>query len=146
LLDRYSLPEAVESLVRAWSEQTGVKAVAATSGAPRELLPEAEAALLRAVQEALANVHKHARARVVNVTLTYIEDRAVIDVVDDGDGFDPPAVRTAVGAQDEGGFGLIAMRERIEQLGGKLVVESKPGEGTAIVAELRAAGGSEEVR
>ena len=60
-------------------------------------------------------------------------------------GFDPAAVRTGVGAQDEGGFGLIAMRERIEQLGGKLVVESTPGEGTAIVAELRAAGGTEEV-
>ena len=100
--------------------------------------------MVRAVQEALSNFHKHARAAAVNVTLTYIEDRVVIDVVDDGDGFDPATVRTAVGAQDEGGFGLIAMRERIEQLGGKLVVESTPGEGTAIVAELRATGGSGE--
>jgi len=146
LLDRYSLPEAVERQVTAWSEQTGVKAVVATNGAPRELLPEAETALLRAIQEALTNIHKHARAGVVNVTLTYIEDRVVIDVLDDGDGFDPAAVRAAVGAQDEGGFGLIGMRERIEQLGGKLVVESTPGEGTAIVAELRAAGDIEEVR
>jgi signal transduction histidine kinase len=145
LLDRYSLPEAVERQVKAWSEQTGVKAVVATNGAPQDLLPEAEAALLRAVQEALTNVHKHARAGAVNVTLTYIKDRVVIDVLDDGDGFDPAAVRTGVGAQDEGGFGLIAMRERIEQLGGKLVVESTPGEGTAIVAELRAADGTEEV-
>jgi signal transduction histidine kinase len=146
LLDRYSLTEAVQSLVAEWSEQTGVKAVMATNGAPRELIPEAEAALLRAVQEALTNVHKHARAGAVNVTLTYMEDRVVIDVLDDGDGFDPAAVRTTVGAQDEGGFGLIAMRERIEQLGGKLIVESTPGEGTAIVAELRAAHGIEEVR
>jgi signal transduction histidine kinase len=146
LLDRYPLPEAVERQVMAWSEQTGVKAVVATNGAPRELLPEAEAALLRAAQEALTNVHKHARAGAVNVTLTYIEDRVVIDVLDDGDGFDPAVVRATVGAQDEGGFGLIGMRERIEQLGGKLVVESTPGEGTAIVAELRAAGGIEEVR
>ena len=91
LLDRYSLPEAVQSLVAEWSEQTGVKAVVATNGAPRELIPEAEAALLRAVQEALTNVHKHARAGAVNVTLTYMEDRAVIDVLDDGDGFDPAA-------------------------------------------------------
>jgi signal transduction histidine kinase len=144
LLDRYPLPEAVADLVAGWSEQTGVKAVVATNGAPRELLPEAEAALLRTVQEALTNVHKHARARVVNVTLTYIEDRIVVDVVDDGDGFDPATLGTVVGAQDEGGFGLMAMRERIEQLGGKLVVESTPGEGTAIVAELRAAGGGEE--
>jgi signal transduction histidine kinase len=145
-LDRYPLPEAVRDLVAGWSEQTGVEAVVATNGVPRELLPEAEAALLRTVQEALTNVHKHARAGTVNVTLTCIEDQVVVDVVDDGEGFDPATLgATVIGAQDEGGFGLIAMRERIEQLGGKLVVESTPGEGTAIVAELRAAGGEEDV-
>ena len=136
-LDRYSLPEAVDRLVEAWAEQTGVDATVATNGVQRELLPEAEAALLRAAQEALTNVHKHARASMVNVTLTYMNDRVVIDVLDNGDGFDPTAVTTTVGAQDEGGFGLTAMRERVEQLGGKLIVESAPGEGTAIVVELR---------
>ena len=148
-LDRYSLPEAVDRLVEAWAEQTGVDATVATNGVQRELLPEAEAALLRAAQEALTNVHKHARASMVNVTLTYMNDRVVIDVLDDGDGFDPTAVTTTVGAQDEGGFGLTAMRERVEQLGGKLIVESAPGEGTAIVVELRVSDGPgalEEIR
>ena len=148
-LDRYPLPEAVDRLAKAWADRTGVEAVVATNGAERELLPEAEVALLRAAEEALTNVHKHARASTVHVTLTFMEDRTVIDVLDDGDGFDPAAVTTAVGAQDEGGFGLTAMRERIEQLGGKLIVESTPGEGTAIVAELRVTGGSggiEEIR
>ena len=136
-LDRYSLPEALSRLVLEWSEQTGIEAHGATKGTPRELLPEAEVALLRAAQESLTNIHKHARANTVNVTLTYIEDRAVIDVVDDGVGFDPAAVTTTVGPQDERGFGLTSMRERVEQLGGRLVVETAPGEGTAIVVELR---------
>jgi signal transduction histidine kinase len=136
-LDRYTLPEAVSRLVRDWSEQTGIEAHGSTSGTPRELLPEAEVALLRAAQESLTNVYKHARASNVNVTLTYMDDRVIIDVLDDGDGFDPAAITPAVGPQDERGFGLTAMRERVEQLGGRLAVETAPGEGTAIVVELR---------
>jgi signal transduction histidine kinase len=92
---------------------------------------------LRAAQESLTNVQKHARASKANVTLTYMDDRVVIDVLDDGEGFDPAAVTSAVGAQYEGGFGLTGMRERVEQLGGRLAVESAPGEGTAIVVEVR---------
>ncbi len=71
------------------------------------------------------------------MTLTYMEDRVVIDVLDDGDGFDPAAIAAPVGPQDVRGFGLTAMRERVEQLGGRLAVETAPGEGTAIVVELR---------
>ena len=140
-LDRSSLPEALDRLVKGWSERTGVEARATTNGGPRELLPEVEVALLRTAQEALANIHKHARASAVNVSLTYMEDEVILDVLDDGTGFDPSEPATAVGAQDEGGFGLTAMRERIEQLGGMLVVESATGEGTAIVVELPAIAG-----
>jgi signal transduction histidine kinase len=136
-LDRYSLSEALSNLVREWSEQSGIEARGTTNGTPRELLPEAEVALLRAAQESLTNVHKHASASRVDVTLTYMADRVVIDVVDDGVGFDPAETRPAVGPQDERGFGLTAMRERVEQLGGRLAVETAPGEGTAIAVELR---------
>jgi signal transduction histidine kinase len=136
-LDRYSLPEALGKLVQEWSAQTGVEARGTTNGTPRELLPEAEVALLRAAQESLTNVHKHARASRVDVTLTYMDDRVVVDVVDDGVGFDPAEITPAVGPQDERGFGLTAMRERVEQLGGRLAIETAPGEGTAIAVELR---------
>lgn len=139
-LDRYSLPEALGNLVAEWSDRTGIEARGTTNGTPRGLLPEAEVALLRAAQESLANVHKHARATIVNVTLTYMEDRVVIDVLDDGEGFDPDAVASPVGPQDVRGFGLTSMRERVEQLGGRLAVETAPGEGTAIVVELRDTG------
>ena len=136
-LDRYSLSEALSNLVREWSEQSGIEAREITNGTPRELLPEAEVALVRAAQESLTNIHKHAGASRVDVTLTYMDDRVVIDVVDDGVGFDPAEIRPAVGPQDERGFGLTAMRERVEQLGGRLAVETTPGEGTAIAVELR---------
>jgi signal transduction histidine kinase len=136
-LDRYPLSEALSNLVREWSEQSGIEARETTNGTPRELLPEAEVALVRAAQESLTNVHKHARASRVDVTLTYMNDRVVIDVVDNGVGFDPAEIRPVVGPQDERGFGLTGMRERVEQLGGRLAVETAPGEGTAIAVELR---------
>jgi signal transduction histidine kinase len=100
------------------------------------LAPEAEVALLRTAQEALANVAKHARASRVGVTLSYLEREVALDVRDDGQGFDPAVERSVV--EDErrmsGGFGLVAMRQRIEGLSGTLQVESEPGFGTAISA------------
>jgi signal transduction histidine kinase len=136
-LDRRSLPEALEMLAREWTGDTGIETHVTSSGAACPLRPEAEVALLRAAQESLTNVRKHARARSVNITLSYIGDCVVLDVHDDGVGFDTllPG-RVLLGAQDTGGFGLKAMRERIERLGGTLHVESAPGEGSTIVAEL----------
>ncbi|AUG76192.1 sensor histidine kinase [Kitasatospora sp. MMS16-BH015] len=98
-------------------------------GEPYPLPVEAEVALLRLTQEALANAVRHARAARIAVTLGYLDDEVTLDVYDDGSGFDP----AAVGA---GSFGLHGMRERIAALGGRLTVESAPGEGTAVAASL----------
>ena len=84
--------------------------------------PEAEVALLRTAQEALANVAKHARAARVGLTLSYMERRGALDVRDDGRGFDPTPTHRSTG----GGFGLVAMRQRVEALSGTLQVESEP--------------------
>jgi signal transduction histidine kinase len=135
-LDRHSLSEALNEIAASWSRETGVEAHVVTAGVPHTLLPEAQVALLRTAQEALANVRKHARASKVNITLSYMDDRVVLDVLDDGVGFESARAKTALGAQDAGGFGLIAMRERIELLGGTLLVESVPGGGATLVAEL----------
>ena len=134
--DRRSLSETLEELAKEWSEKSRVEARAVATGTPHSLLPEIEIALLRATQEALANVRKHARATKVNITLSYMDDRVVLDVLDDGVGFDPDRLKNSVGSHDAGGFGLVALRERVEHLGGTLVVESTPGEGTTIVVEL----------
>jgi len=135
-LDRHSLVEALRRLAKGWSKETGVEAHTASSGTPHPLLPEAEVTLLRATQEALANVRKHARASSVNITLSFMDDRVILDVLDDGAGFDTAQLRTGFDPQYTGGFGLTAMRERVDQLGGTLLVESVPGEGTTITIEL----------
>lgn len=98
--------------------------------------------LLRATQEALANVAKHARASRVGLTLSYMEDLVTLDVRDDGVGFEPDARRATGGA--DGGFGLAGMRQRVQRLAGRLVIESEPGGGTAISASVPAipAGGA----
>jgi signal transduction histidine kinase len=144
-LDRRSLSEALDLLAREWSQDTGIEAHAATSGKACPLRPETEVALLRTAQEGLANVRKHARAQSVTITLSYIGDRVVLDLLDDGVGFDTSRLKRVVGAHDTGGFGLRAMRERIEQLGGTLIVESAPGEGTTIVVELLVAPDGPEI-
>jgi signal transduction histidine kinase len=135
ILEGASLPEAIEHLVGRWSEESGVTASTDVTGTARPLPTHAEATLLRATQEALANVRKHARARNVAVTLSYMVDMVALDVRDDGVGFDP-AQNPRDNGNAAGGFGLAAMRERVEQQGGKLIIESVPGEGATLVVEL----------
>jgi len=105
-----------------------------TSGTRRPLPVAIEAALVRVVQSALANVVQHSDAQNAAVTLTYLDDEVIVDVVDDGHGFDPHSLRADPARP--GGFGLVAMDSRIRELGGTLTLESEPGEGTAIAARL----------
>ncbi|MGB3634747.1 MAG: sensor histidine kinase [Rubrobacteraceae bacterium] len=132
-LDNASLPEALAQLTARWADSSGVEASANVTGTPRPIPAEAEVTLVRVAQEALANVLKHAAASRAVVTVSYMDDLVALDVIDDGVGFDPEGERIDA---PEGGFGLKAMRERIEQLGGSLTIESSPGEGTTLVAEL----------
>ncbi|MFE9750689.1 sensor histidine kinase [Saccharothrix saharensis] len=125
-----NLPDALAEVAAGWTDQTGVAASINTTGAARALHPEVEVTLLRAAQEALSNVAKHARASRVGLTLSYMEDVVTLDVRDDGTGFDPEA-RTD-------GFGLVGMRQRVSRLAGALVVESEPGGGTAVSASVPA--------
>lgn len=134
LLEKDPLPAAIQRVVADWSIQSGVAAQATTTGSVAPLHPDIEVTVLRAVQEALVNVEKHARARNVNVTLSYFDDLILLDVQDDGAGMDSQS--PAAGSFRSGGFGLTAMRERVEQLGGSLHIESEPGEGTTLTIEI----------
>src|SRR5262249_20949427 len=94
-----------------------------------------ETAVYRTAQEALQNVAKHANAHGVRVRLYLQRDKMVLEVADDGTGFDPAAVGTGganSGASQPTGFGLAAMRERAELLGGKLELSSSPKRGTTV--------------
>src|ERR1700722_10323305 len=120
------LSEALADVAERWSVLNGVPAQVTTTGTARPMDPEAEFALLRAAQEGLANVARHAHASRVGLTISYMENEVALDVRDDGVGFDPAVAGS--------GFGLVAMRQRITALSGTLQVESEPGGGTAISA------------
>ncbi len=97
------------------------------------LLPTAtEEALLRAAQEAVANARNHGRPGHVAVTVTRLDDAVTVDVFDDGAGFDPGAQAAAPRPADGSGYGLRAMRSRIAACAGSVVIESEPGQGTAV--------------
>lgn len=136
LLEEAPLPEALARLAERWAEASNVAAHTAVTGAPRPLPPEVEATLFRVAQEALTNVRKHAQAHRTALTLSYMNDRVALDARDDGTGFDPGGAGVVVDTARESGFGLGTMRERVEQLGGTLSIESAPGEGTTLVVEL----------
>lgn len=129
-LEGAQLPDALAAVVAEWGERNGVRAEFSAVGPVRPLHPEAEVALLRIAQEALANAGEYARAGRVRLTLTFMDDVVTLDVRDDGVGFDPTAT--------DGGFGLTSMRQRATRLGGTLDLESEPGVGTAISATVPA--------
>ena len=155
-LENSRLPDALAGEVARWSATSGVAAEVETTGDARALHPEVEVTLLRVAQEALANVAKHAGASRAGVTLSYMEDVVSLDVRDDGVGFNPSAPsnesranessangssangRSANGSPAGSGFGLIAMRQRVDRLAGQLEIESEPGAGTAVSASLPA--------
>ncbi|HET6499768.1 MAG TPA: sensor histidine kinase [Amycolatopsis sp.] len=154
-LETGRLSEAIAGVARRWSALHELAVEVTTTGTARPLRPEVEVALLRTAQEALANVAKHARASRVGVTLSYLDHEVVLDVCDDGAGFDPagfdPAGFDPAGCAagpgataTTGGFGLVAMRQRIEGLAGTVRVESEPGGGTGVSACVPAAAAEEK--
>jgi signal transduction histidine kinase len=136
-LENSRLPDALAEEVTRWTATSGVPAEVRTTGDPRALHPEVEVTLLRVGQEALANVAKHAAASHAWITLSYMEDVVTLDVRDDGSGFEQPGAGNEQSRTD-GGFGLIAMRQRVNRLAGQLEIESEPGAGTAVSASLPA--------
>ena len=121
---------AVESLVELNRQLTPERAITLTvaDGFPPELPGAADVELLRVLQEALVNARRHSDARCVDVTLSVDRREVRAEVADDGLGFDPSAVRE--------GVGLAGMRERASALGGRLEIESAPGEGTSVRVEV----------
>lgn len=132
LLD--AVPDALGALVdkertrlRALGQDTDVQ-LAYTGEAQRPVPEGVAAAVVRVVQEALANALRHADAQNVVVTYGVWPDAVTVDVVDDGRGFDP--------ARPGDGFGLPGLYARVDELGGVLSLESRPGHGAAVAARL----------
>lgn len=137
-LDELGLGPAMESHARNLSESVGISIEVDTDSVEGALSPEAELALYRIVQEALSNVVRHAEATHASVRLARQAGVVTATVEDDGRGFDVAAVM----AGERRGLGLFGMQERAAYLGGRVEVESRPGHGTRVRAEVPTAEGS----
>ncbi len=131
-LDDLGLEAALRSHVQRQAGMAGVHAHFELAGSPGELPPEVETACFRVAQEAITNVLRHSRASNLWVRLAATSARLELTVRDDGAGFDVEAARgrAAAGAS----LGLVGMEERIAQAGGSLEVQSRPGQGTLLLA------------
>jgi PAS domain S-box-containing protein len=125
-----SFAESVESLVELNQRATPERRIrmVVAEGFPEELPADESVELLRVLQEALTNARRHSAARNVEVRLGTEDERLLVEVADDGRGFDAAVART--------GVGLSAMRERVDVLGGTLAIHARPGEGTNVAVRV----------
>jgi signal transduction histidine kinase len=135
-LTEQGLVAAVSDLAAHWSQQSGIGSEVKVKGTLAPSL-KVEEALFRIAQEALANSARHSQATQVELTLTSEQDRCTLTVDDNGQGFDSATVQG-------NGIGLRSMQERLQAVGGTLVVASAPGKGTRVTACCPAFGLGEE--
>jgi signal transduction histidine kinase len=121
------LPTALRDAGTALTIGSDIRFEVVVVGKPLRFAPRVEEQLLRIGQEAVSNAVRHANATVICLELRYTDDSVVLRISDDGCGFDP-AVASAVGNH----WGLKSMQERAEQIGGRLQLLTKPGEGTIL--------------
>ncbi len=129
-LDDLGLMGCVEQYVEDCRQLYPVRIELTTTGQPAQLSPAVATAVFRIVQEALTNVGRHSHSREASVILVFTDAtiRAIIE--DNGTGFDTDAAR------QRKSLGLIGMHERARLVGGRLVVESRPGQGTTVLMEV----------
>lgn len=133
MLDDLGLLPALLWHFERYTTQTSVQVTFAHRGLDRRFAPEIETAAYRIVQEALTNVARHSQVRQVTVSLWVADERLMVQIEDQGIGF-YPALNQPIRAS----HGLPGMRERAALLGGEFSVETRPGAGTLIRAELPA--------
>lgn len=120
------LASALANLIEQIATGTGLQTVYRVRGTPSFLPPEVESNLLRIAQEALTNTLKHAEASESHTELVYEPGQVQLQVLDNGQGFDPDFLPTQ-------SYGLMGMRERTQSIGAKLTITSQPGAGTAVL-------------
>ncbi len=132
LLENSTLAAALSEVAKGLAPSSQCKIEVVTSGPERKLSASVENNLLRLAQEALTNALKHSRAQHIVVRLAYFPQSVRLEVADDGVGFDPGQCPSI----EEGHFGLLDMSERVERMGGSLFIQSEPGSGARIIAEV----------
>ena len=134
MLDDLGLLPAVRWLVGEMEKFMGIEIALKVSGAEQRLPSEVELMLFRAIQEALRNVWKHAEASKAEVGIEFCQNKIKVSVSDNGKGFEPLDKMESL--PRTGKLGLTGIEERMRLLGGNLKVQSEPGKGTTLIAEV----------
>ncbi|MHB1355057.1 MAG: histidine kinase [Anaerolineae bacterium] len=132
-LEELGFLPAIEALARETNDR-GLRTELTVHGELRRLKPEVEMAAFRLTQEALNNALHHSQAQQVKLQVNLEEHEIILKIKDDGQGFVPPENPESL--TESGHFGLVGMRERVLLLGGRLEIQSQPGQGTSIIAHL----------
>ena len=133
MLDDLGLAPTLRWLARTLEERTGVSVALEFRGGEERVGPGAETLVFRLVQEALTNVVRHAGVNSARVVLEIRPQSILLKVEDRGRGFD--AVSVLAGNEEERGFGVRAMRDRVQSFHGRFRLDSSP-EGTVVEAEV----------
>jgi two-component system sensor histidine kinase DegS len=133
-LDKQGLIPALRNYLKSYEKQYRIKTHLSVLGAEERLSSRSKIFLFRIVQEALANVYRHAQAGGVEVQLDMKNHRMRASIVDDGVGFDLEKIQDR--PEKLSSFGLTGMSERAKLLGGRTTVESRLGKGTRVVVEI----------
>jgi signal transduction histidine kinase len=129
MLDDLGLGSAVQWQARQFSKHSGVPVNVQIEGALAQLPDRHRTCVYRLVQEALTNCGRHAKAHTIGVSIRLLGDRLLVEVRDDGLGFDQSSIRGR-------GLGLLGMQERVKELGGTVTLKSQPGKGTSLFAAI----------
>lgn len=133
LLDDLGLIPALHSHMKAFTRRTHIPVHFTTSAEVERLDGDRKTVLYRVAQEALLNVAKHAEASLVKVSIKRLGGAIQIEILDNGKSF---PVERVLHARRIRRLGLLGMRERVEMVGGSFSVESEPGKGTVIRAQI----------
>ena len=133
-LDDLGLIPTLRKFIKEYGDRYGLSTRFNVVGQERRLPGNIEGVLFRIIQEALTNVHKHARAKMAEVTMSLQPTRVAVVVKDDGQGFD--VARTEANLHKNKNLGLLSMRERAELEKGALEIRSQPGRGTEVRVEI----------
>jgi len=134
LLDELGFHAAARWYAEGFAQRSGVQVELKLTENTKRLPRETELALFRVMQESLTNVHRHAKAKHVEIQLDSTDGEVILNLQDDGTGI-PYEVLEGFRAGEAGGIGLAGMRERLAELGGKLEVDST-SDGTRVCATL----------
>jgi signal transduction histidine kinase len=133
VLDDYGLAVTLKSYGEQFAARTGIRVLVEAKHPVPRLQQETEMTLFRINQEALTNVLKHAKAGMVRLTLAVDAESVSLTIADDGCGFDAESRND----HRTNGLGLLIMQERLRAVKGSLRVESQPGAGTSVIANVR---------